>query len=49
MYVHCTTLYVAGQFHALIQYPDTLTATTAKAVSEGVKVNVNSTFTCVKI
>lgn len=32
--------YVAGQFHALIQYPDTLTATTAKAVSEGVKVNV---------
>lgn len=23
----------AGQFHALIQYPDALTATTAKAVS----------------
>ena len=26
-------VYVAGQFHALIQYPDTLIATTAKAVS----------------
>ena len=29
----CVSMPTPGQFHALIQYPDALTATTAKAVS----------------